>query len=225
MFPWPDKVKANDKSTCVAVISCISTTFHSDALVCMAVVSWSRSVTSYVVLEAVKATARRVVIDVGSSMGMAVVDYTSHSSTLVLFVELDVVQYIRLLANIGSRDVLGLEYAAEAILRLMSGSRSGTRRFKAINGTIKSVLDEPGALHIISASCGAIVYSFSLSHAPDSVNRLYQSGVRIVGCGYFYNKADISGIIVNCHSMSMKADHGSAVVAQETDEPYYEHAI
>lgn len=78
------------------------------------------------VLEAVKATAGRVVIDVGSSMGIAVADYMSYSSIPVLFVEPDVVRYIRLLTNIGSSDVLGPEHAAEAILRLMSGSKSGT---------------------------------------------------------------------------------------------------
>ena len=39
VFPQPDKVKANDRLACVAVISCMSTTFHSDTSVCMAVVS------------------------------------------------------------------------------------------------------------------------------------------------------------------------------------------
>lgn len=87
------------------------------------------------------------------------------------------------------------------------------------------MLDEPRALHIISASCEAIMYSFSLSYTSDSVNRLYQSGVRVVSCRYFYNKADMGGIIVNCHGMSMKADHNSAVVVWGTDKLYYEHAI
>ena len=75
------------------------------------------------------------------------------------------------------------------------------------------------------ANCGAVVCSFSISHATDSMNRLCQCGVRVLGCGYFYDQAGPDGILVDCYGVSMKADQDCAVVVWGSDELYSEHAI
>ena len=57
------------------------------------------------------------------------------------------------------------------------------------------------------------------------MNRLCQCGVRVLGCGYFYDQAGPDGILVDCYGVSMKADQDCAVVVWGSDELYSEHAI
>jgi hypothetical protein len=226
IFPRPDKAKANDRAACVAVISCMNASYHSDASIRMAVVSWSRSVTSYIVTEAVRAASGRIIIDVGSSIGMAVSDYTScRPSPPVLFVEPDAERYKKLLANIGSRDALDASRANEAILKLMSGSRSSIGRFKAVNCTIEEMLGDSETLRTVIMHCGAVVFSFSISHTVGTLNMLCRSGVKVLGCGYFYDGMRSDGVLIEDYGVSMKIGECGATVRWGSDEAYTEQAV
>ena len=73
-----------------------------------------------------------------------------------------------------------------------------------------------------------IVFSFSVSHVLDFYIDMAQSGAKMLGCGYFYDRADEDGIVIEDFGVSMRvidSDNSIGKFVFGTENVFVERAV
>lgn len=223
-----DKLKANSYEVCEDIINTISD--MPDTLARRKAVTWCSTVRQK--LHQIAANNRgkgRVVMDIGSGDGQAISDYSTDSDVTYLLIEPSLSRCKKLYRRIGESGAskCRLYETTSSILKVLSMLSSGSLKYAIVNSTLEAVLNEDQCIKVLKSCIRYCIASFSISYISRTLNFLGLQGVDVIGCGYMYDDADDSGVLINEYGVVMKRNVSSntATVVWGTDTQYEEPSI
>lgn len=227
-----DKIKANSYEVCNTIMTTISNA--PDALARRVVVQWCSSIRQKINSIAAKITGKgRIVLDIGAGDGQAVSDYSIDEDTTYVLIEPDEAKCKKLLRRVAepgkgrSRLFIGAEHITKAV----GLASNKTLKYAIICATIGDVLKQQYCIRTLKSAVRCCTASFSISHIAPELQTLALEGIDVIGCGYMYDEAKRSSILVNESGVLMKLTNPNdpkdrnAIVMWGNDRTYNEYAI